>query len=73
MNEIQIRKYKKLSALKDAYENFIKKDGDVAIVYYSSLWRDFIHHTIKDDEFKKMVKNIGKERLENINKQIEEL
>lgn len=73
MNEIKIRKFKELSALKDSYENFIKKDGVVAIVYYSSIWHDFIYYMIKDDEFKEIVKNIAKERLENINKQIEEL
>jgi len=73
MNEIQIKKFKELSALKDAYEEFIKRDGDIGIVEYSTLWRDFIHYTIKDDEFKEMVKSVAKERLENINKQIEEL
>lgn len=73
MDKIQIRKYKELSVLKDAYEDFIKKDGDIAIVRYSAPYRDFLHYTIKDDEFKEMVKNIAKERLENINKQIEEL
>ena len=73
MNEIQIRKFKELSDLKDAYEAFIKKDGDVAIVRYSTFWHDFVHYSIKDDEFKEMVKNIAKERLENINKQIKEL
>lgn len=73
MDEIQIRKYKELSALKDKYESFIKKEGDVAIVQYSALCRDFIHYTIKDEEFKEIVKNIAKERLENINKQIDEL
>lgn len=73
MDEIQIRKFKELSALKDAYEAFIKRDGDVAIVKYFTLLHNFIHYTIKDDEFKEIVKNIAKERLENINKQIEEL
>lgn len=73
MDEIQMRKYKELSALKDAYETFIKRDGDIAIVHYSALWHSFIHCTIKDDEFKEIVKNIAKERLENINKQIEKL
>ena len=73
MDKIQIRKYKELLALKDAYEGFIKKDGDVAIVSYSTLFHDFIHNMIKDEEFKEIVKNIAKERLENINKQIEKL
>jgi len=68
MNEIQIKKYKELSSLKDAYETFIRGDGDVAIVYYSTLWSDFIHYIVKDKEFKEIVKNIAKERLENINK-----
>jgi len=73
MTEIQIRKYKELSSLKDAYEDFIKKDGNVAIVQYSTFLKGFIHYGIKDEEFKEMVKNIAKERLENINKQIEKL
>lgn len=73
MNEIQIRKYEELSGLKDAYENFIKRDGNVAIVEYSSVLHDFIPYMIKDKEFKEIVKNIAKERLENINKQIEKL
>ena len=73
MNETQIKKFKELSDLKDAYEAFIKKDGNVAIVQYSVVLRDFIHYPIKDDEFKEIVKNIAKERLENINKQIEKL
>lgn len=73
MNETQIRKYKELSALKDQYESFIKRDGNIAIVHYSTLWHEFIHCVIKDDEFKEIVKNIAKERLENINKQIEKL
>lgn len=73
MNETQIKKFKELSDLKDSYEAFIKRDGNIAIVQYSTLWHGFIHYTIKDDEFKEIVKNIAKERLENINKQIEEL
>ena len=73
MNETQIIKYKELSALKDAYETFIKSDGNIAVVRYSGFWHDFVHCSIKDNEFKEMVKNIAKERLENINKQIEEL
>lgn len=73
MNETQIRKYKELLALKDQYESFIKRDGNIAIVHYSVLWHDFTHCVIKDDEFKEIVKNIAKERLENINKQIEKL
>ena len=73
MDEIQIKKFKELSNLKDAYEDFIKRDGDVGIVTYSLVWHDSIHCTIKDEEFKEIVKNIAKERLENINKQIEEL
>ena len=72
MDEIQIRKYKELSALKDAYEDFINRDGNVGIVKYSSVWHDFVYCMIKDDEFKEIVKNIAKERLEKINKQIEE-
>jgi hypothetical protein len=73
MNEKQIKKYKELSDLKDEYEAFIKKDGDVGIVCYSSLLYDTIYYTIEDEEFKEIVKNIAKERLKNINKQIEEL
>lgn len=73
MTKNQIEEYEKLSKLKDEYEDFIKRDGDVGIVYYSTVWHDFIHHMIKDDEFKEIVKNIAKERLENINKQIEKL
>lgn len=73
MDEVQIRRFKELSALKDAYEDFIKRDGDIGIVHYSVLLNDFIHCTIKDEEFKEIVKNIAKERLENINKQIEKL
>ena len=73
MNEKQIKEYENLSKLKEAYEYFIEKDGDVAIVSYSSFWHGFVHYIIKDDEFKEIVKNIAKERLEKINKQIEEL
>ena len=62
-----------MSKLKDEYEDFIKRDGDIAIVYYSASWHDFVKHKIKDEEFKKINKNIAKERLENINKQIEKL
>ena len=73
MTKNQIEEYEKLSKLKDEYEDFIKRDGDIAIVYYSASWHDFVHHKIKDEEFKEIVKNIAKERLENINKQIEKL
>lgn len=73
MTEKQVKEYEKLSKLKEQYEKFIAQDGDVAIVNYSVLWHDFVHRSIGDDEFKEIVKNIAKERLENINKQIEEL
>ena len=73
MTKNQIDEYKKLSKLKDEYEDFIKANGDIAIAYYSTTWHSFIHHKIEDDEFKEIVKNIAKERLENINKQIEKL
>ncbi len=73
MTENQIKKYEKLSKLKDEYECFIKKDGDVAIVYYSTVIGDFLHNIIKDEEFKDLVKTLAKKRLENINKQIEKL
>lgn len=73
MTKNQIEEYEKLSKLKDAYEDFIKMDGDVAITSYYAPLHDFIHYMVKDKEFKEIVKNIAKERLENINKQIEEL
>jgi hypothetical protein len=73
MTKNQIEEYEKLSKLKDEYEDFIKGDGDIAIVHYSTCWHDFTYHKIKDEKFKEIVKNIAKERLENINKQIEKL
>ena len=73
MTEEQIKEYERLSELKDAYERFIRRDGNVAIVYHSEIYHDYIHIRVKDNDFKKIVKNIAKERLENINKQIEKL
>lgn len=73
MTKNQIEEYEKLSKLKDEYKDFIKRDGDIAIVHYSEVWHDFLYNEIKDEEFKEIVKNIAKGRLENINKQIEKL
>ena len=73
MTEKQIKEYEKLSKLKEQYENFIARDGDVSITYYSHLLHDSLNVRVDDDEFKDLVKTLAKERLEIINKQIEEL
>ena len=73
MTEKQIKEYEKLSKLKGQYESFIAKDGDVSITYYSPLLHDILSARVDDDEFKDLVKALAKERLEIINKQIEEL
>jgi len=73
MTENQIKEYERLSKLKDEYKRFIENDGDVAIVKYYAPLNDFLRYIIKDKEFKDLVKDLAKERLENINKQIENL
>ena len=75
MNKIQIKKYKELSALKEQYEKFIARDGNVSIAFCSHVlpFPEILCEMVEDDEFKDLVKNIAKERLKNINKQIEEL
>lgn len=73
MTEKQIKKYEELSELKDQYEKFIEKDGDVAIAYYSRLYQHALHAEIKDDEFKALVKTLAKERLAVINQKIKEI
>lgn len=73
MTEKQIKEYERLSKLKEQYKMFIAKDGDVSIAYYSPLLRDTLNVRVDDDEFKNLVKTLAKERLEIINKQIEEL
>ena len=73
MTEKQIKEYEKLSKLKEQYENFIARDGYVSITYYSPLLHDSLNVRVDDDEFKDLVKTLAKERLEIINKQIEEL
>ena len=73
MTEKQIKEYEKLSKLKEQYERFIKQDGIVSISYYSSVWGQSLNARVDDDEFKDLVKTLAKERLEIINKQIEEL
>jgi hypothetical protein len=73
MTEKQIKEYEKLSKLKEQYENFIARDGDVSIIYYSYFFHDSLYAKVDDDEFKDLVKTLAKERLEIINKQIEEL
>lgn len=73
MTEKQIKEYEKLSKLKEQYEKFIATDGNVSIAYYSYLLHDSLYARVDDDEFKDLVKTLAKERLEIINKQIEEL
>jgi hypothetical protein len=73
MTEKQIKEYEKLSKLKGQYESFIAEDGDVSITYYSPLLHDILSDRVDDDEFKDLVKTLAKERLEIINKQIDEL
>lgn len=73
MTEKQIKEYEKLSKLKEQYEKFIATDGNVSISYYSYLLHDSLYARVDDDEFKDLVKTLAKERLEIINKQIEEL
>lgn len=73
MTENQIKEYERLSKLKQQYENFIAQDGTVGIVYYSSRIGCTFYDRVDDDEFKGLVKTLAKERLENINKQIEKL
>ena len=73
MTEKQIKEYERLSKLKEQYERFITQDGDVSIVYYSYLVGSSLNTRVYDDEFKDLVKTLAKERLENINKQIEKL
>lgn len=73
MTEKQIKEYEKLSKLKEQYEQFIETDGDISISYYSDLFCQTLHRRVKDNDFKNLVKTLAKERLEIINKQIEEL
>ena len=72
MNEKQIKEYEKLSKLKKQYKKFIETNGYISISYYSDFLEE-INIRVKDDDFKDLVKTLAKERLENINKQIEEL
>jgi len=73
MTQKQIKEYEKLSKLKEQYEKFIAKDGDISIAYYSPILHDILSTGVDDDEFKDLVKALAKERLAIINKQIEEL
>lgn len=73
MTENQIKEYERLSNLKRQYEKFIAQDGTVSIVYYSSRVSCTFNERVNDDEFKRLVKALAKQRLENINKQIEKL
>ena len=73
MNEKQIKEYEKLSKLKEQYERFIERDGHISISYYSDFIGGTISIKVDDNDFKDLVKTLAKERLENINKQIEEL
>ena len=73
MTEKQIKEYEKLSKLKEQYENFIARDGNISIRYYSHFFRDSLYAIVDDDEFKDLVKALAKERLKIVNKQIEEL
>ena len=73
MTEKQIEKYKKLSKLKEQYENFIAQDGDLGIAYYSAIIGHYLSAKVDDDEFKSLVKTLARERLEIINQKIEEI
>lgn len=73
MTEKQIKKYEELAELKEQYEKFIEKDGDIGIAQYSRLYNDDLYYKIHDEEFKTLVKNLAKERLKVINQKIKEI
>lgn len=73
MTEKQIKEYEKLSKLKEQYEKFIAQDGDISIAYYSRFICDTLCRKVEDNDFKDLVKALARERLEIVNKKIEEI
>lgn len=71
MTEKQIKEYERLSKLKDQYEKFLEKDGNVGISYYSSTFKEMFCATVDDDDFKSTVRELAGIRLEQIKKEIE--
>lgn len=73
MTDKQVKQYEELSKLKEQYEEFIEKDGDICIMCYSTFVAGTLHYRIEDDEFKSLVKDLAKERLAVINQKIKEI
>ena len=75
MTQKQIERYEKLSKVKSQLTWFLKcadENGDIAMHYYN---RSFgcSTATVYDDEFKKEVMKLAKERLKEVERQIEEI
>lgn len=75
MTQKQIEQYEKLSKVKSQLKRFLEcadESGDIAMHYYSHSC-GCSTATVYDNEFKKEVMKLAKERLKEVERQIEEI
>lgn len=74
MNQITVNKVKLLSETRDELLNFLKNESIlIGKGFYSTLYGEILYTNVEDKIFAKRVNELAKQRLEEIEKEIEEL